>query len=65
VILSWIRVSPNNPVNRFVNLIITPITRPISRRVPPIGFLDISWLIASWAIIFVMNLILFALPPHW
>lgn len=65
MILSWLPISPANPVSRFCNLIIGPILAPFDQRIPPIGMFRISFLIAWWSILFVEQLILIALPKAW
>jgi YggT family protein len=42
VILSWIRLSPGNPVSKLVHMLTEPVLAPARRIIPPIGGLDIS-----------------------
>ncbi len=64
-ILSFFQLGAGNPILRFVNIVIGPIREPLDRRIPTIGVLNVSFLVALWALFFVMNLILIALPPTW
>jgi YggT family protein len=42
-LLSWVRPDPYNPVVRFINGLVDPVTYRISRVIPTrIGMLDIS-----------------------
>lgn len=65
VILSWLPISPGNPVSRFVSAVVYPIREPLDRRIPPLGMINITPFIAIWAIWFVRGLILFAIPQSW
>jgi YggT family protein len=42
VILSWIRLSPGNPVSELVHMLTEPVLAPARRIIPPMGGLDIS-----------------------
>jgi len=42
VILSWIRLSPGNPVSKLVHMLTEPVLTPARRIIPPFGGLDIS-----------------------
>ena len=46
VLLSWINVDPYNPIAKFLYDITEPVLGPIRRRVPPMGGLDLSPIIA-------------------
>ncbi len=48
-LLSWFPYSPNsplNPVRRVVFTITEPVLAPFRRIIPPIGMIDISFLVA-------------------
>jgi len=48
-ILSWFPLSPESsfaPVLRFVNAVTEPLLAPLRRIIPPVGMLDISFLVA-------------------
>ena len=65
ILLSWLPISPNNPVSRIVNIVAGPIMEPLQSRVPMVGMFNIAPLIALWGLWFVRALILFALPAGW
>ncbi|MCH7745892.1 MAG: YggT family protein [Chloroflexi bacterium] len=46
VILSWINVSPSNPISIFIFQVTEPILAPIRRLLPKMGALDLSPMIA-------------------
>ncbi len=55
-LLSWVRPDPYNPIVRFLNHLVDPITYRISRIIPTrIGMMDISPLILIALIWFVQS----------
>jgi YggT family protein len=42
VIMSWIRLSPGNPVQQFVHVLTEPVLSAARRIIPPMGGLDVS-----------------------
>lgn len=42
VVLSWIQLSPGNPVAQFVYSLTEPVLAPARRILPPMGSLDLS-----------------------
>jgi YggT family protein len=42
VVLTWIRLSPGNPVLQFIQMLTEPVLAPARRIIPPLGGLDIS-----------------------
>ena len=42
VILSWIRLSPDNPVAKIVHILTEPVLAPARQIIPSFGGLDIS-----------------------
>ena len=42
VILSWIQLSPYNPVSRLIHTLTEPVLAPARRILPPMGGLDLS-----------------------
>jgi len=46
VVLSWLQVDPSNPIVKLLYDITEPVLGPIRRRVPPMGGLDLSPIIA-------------------
>ena len=52
-VLSWVRPDPYNPIVRFINGLVDPVSYRISRIIPTrIGMVDISPLILLLAIMF-------------
>ncbi len=46
VIVSWLNVSPYNPLISFIYQITDPIILPLRRIIPPLGMIDITPIIA-------------------
>lgn len=46
VIVSWLNVSPYNPLIGFIYQITDPIILPLRRIIPPLGMIDITPIIA-------------------
>lgn len=42
VALSWLRLSPENPVVRVVAALTEPVLAPLRRVIPPVGGFDIT-----------------------
>lgn len=64
-ILSWLTsVSALDPIARFFNMITNPLIEPIRRRLPPIGGIDFSPLVALLLIWLVENIVLALLGGH-
>ncbi len=59
IILSWLPISPSNPVSRFFNVVVQPIMEPLNQRIPSIGALNINPLIALWLLWLVRGLLLY------
>jgi len=55
-VLSWVSPDPRNPIVRFINGLVDPVSYRISRVIPTrIGMMDISPLILLAAIFFVQR----------
>jgi len=64
-VLSWLPgVSALQPVARFFNKITDPLIAPIRRRLPPVGGLDLSPIVAVVLIWLVENILLVLLAGH-
>ena len=64
-LLSWLSgVSALQPIARFFNTITDPLIKPIRRRLPPLGGIDFSPLVALVLIWLVENVLLFVLVGH-
>jgi YggT family protein len=57
VITSWIRVSPYSPWVRWAYVLSEPILRPLRRVVPTIGMIDITPIIAYFALGFLQSFV--------
>ena len=42
VALSWLRLSPDNPVVRVTSALTEPLLEPLRRVIPPVGGFDIT-----------------------
>ena len=58
VVLSWINLSPTNPLVVIINQITEPILAPIRRVLPKMGRIDLSPMVALIIIIVIQRLIL-------
>ncbi len=54
VALSWISPFPTNEASRFVFRVTEPVLAPVRRWVPPVSGLDLSPLVVTMAILFVI-----------
>lgn len=64
-LLSWFPYShdsPLNPVRRVVFTVTEPVLAPFRRIIPPIGMIDISFLVAIIAVQLFVNLVLARIP---
>ena len=52
-ICSWVNADPGNMLVQFLYGITDPLLRPIQKRIPPIGYIDLSLLVLTLALIFV------------
>ena len=57
VILSWIRLSPGNPVSQMVYTLTEPVLGQARRVIPPMGGLDISPMLVLFALQAIRSLI--------
>lgn len=64
-LLSWLSgVSALQPVARFFNKITDPLIVPIRRRLPPVGGIDLSPIVALVLILLAENILLVVLAGH-
>lgn len=54
-VLSWVSPDPYNPIVRFIDNITEPVLRPIRRKLPALGGLDLSPMVVLLAIIFLKS----------
>src|SRR5438270_14005572 len=57
MVVSWLNLSPWNPIVRWLRRIVDPILRPFRRILPSFGGIDFSPLLAILVIFFVARLI--------
>ncbi|HEY3992974.1 MAG TPA: YggT family protein [Ktedonobacteraceae bacterium] len=65
MIASWVRIDERYAFIRFLAKITDPFVTPIRRFVPPIGFLDVSFILAFFLLITLQILLAQALPLGW
>lgn len=65
VIASWFRMDERYAFVRFLAYLTDPFLLPIRRFIPPVGFLDMSWIIATFMLQTVQLLLLQSLPATW
>jgi YggT family protein len=64
-VLSWFPYSPDsplNPVRRVVFTLTEPVLAPFRRIIPPVGMLDLSFLVAFIAVYVVVNFVFARIP---
>lgn len=57
ILVSWLNLSPWNPIVRWLRIIVDPILRPFRRILPTFGGIDFSPILAILVIFFVARLI--------
>jgi YggT family protein len=58
-ILSWVNPDPYNPVSTVLSSLTRPILRPIRQRLPVMGGLDLSNIVALIGLMFIKRAVLF------
>ena len=58
VILSWVRLSPENPVVRISQTLVEPVLAPIRRILPDLGGIDLSPMVLLLALRGLKSLVL-------
>jgi len=64
-VLSWFPYSPDSPLNPVRRVVITltePVLAPFRRIIPPVGMLDLSFLVALIVVWLVVNLVFARIP---
>ena len=64
-VLSWFPYSPDsplNPVRRVVIILTEPVLAPFRRIIPPVGMLDLSFLVALIVVWLVVNFVFARIP---
>lgn len=57
-LISWVNPDPYNPIVNFLHRVTEPVLDPIRRRVPDLGGIDVSPIIAFMAIIFMQKFLI-------
>ena len=57
MIMSWIDPTRRFPITRFAYDVVDPVVEPIRKIIPPIGMLDISFIIAFILLRMVINFV--------
>jgi YggT family protein len=63
VIFSWISPYPTNPVYRFTYQVTEPVLGPVRRVLPPMSGVDLSPLVVTLVVYFVIGLVARILVP--
>lgn len=66
VLVSWLNISPYNPIVQFLYQVTEPILAPLRRYIPPIGMLDVTPMVALvliWIVQRILPRLLFSLFP--
>ena len=61
-ILSWFRIQPGTPLARlqhFLYRATEPLLRPARKLIPPVGMVDLSFLVVSLVLVFVVVPVLY------
>jgi YggT family protein len=56
-VFSWIEPYPKNRIHRLMFDITEPVIGPVRRLVPPMGGLDISFILVFFAVVIVLQLV--------
>jgi YggT family protein len=56
-VFSWIEPYPKNRIHRLTFNITEPVIGPVRRLVPPMGGLDISFILVFFAVVLVLQLV--------
>jgi YggT family protein len=56
-IFSWVEPYPRNRVHRLTYDVTEPVLAPVRRVIPPVGGLDISFLVVFIAVAFLIQLV--------
>ncbi len=62
---SWFRIDERFAFIRFLARITDPFISPVRRLIPPLGFIDLSFIITLFLLIILHQLLQQALPSGW
>jgi YggT family protein len=57
VFLSWLPVDPYHPIVQFLYRITEPILAPLRERIPPVGMVDISPMVALIGLLILQRIV--------
>jgi len=57
VFMSWVRIDPYHPVVQFLYRITEPVLAPLRKRIPPLGMVDISPMVALIGLLILQRII--------
>jgi YggT family protein len=61
-VMSWFPYNPNSPLNPIMRVVVKvtePVLAPFRRLIPPIGMLDLSYIVAFFVVVIIVQ-VLFA-----
>jgi YggT family protein len=64
-IASWFRMDERYAFIRFLARITDPFIGPVRRLIPPVGFIDLSFIVTLFLLIILSQLLQQALPIGW
>jgi len=64
-IASWFRFDERYAIIRFLARLTDPFIVPVRRFIPPVGIIDIAFIMAFFLLRTLQMLLLQALPPSW
>lgn len=64
-IASWFRFDERYAIIRFLARLTDPFIVPVRRFIPPVGFIDVAFIMAFFLLRTLQMLLLQALPPTW
>ncbi len=62
---SWFRIDERFAFIRFLARITDPFISPVRRLIPPLGFIDLSFIITLFLLIILRQILQQALPGGW
>ena len=58
-ILSWVNPDPHNPISALLNSLTRPVLTPIKKRLPVMGGMDLSTIVALIGLMFIKRVVLY------
>jgi YggT family protein len=57
VFISWTRIDTYHPVVQFIYRITEPVLAPLRERIPPVGMMDISPIVALFVLLILQKIV--------